>query len=58
MFSIKTTEEFYSELEAYIQHHHPYEVPEIIKLPITGGLPVYLNWINDTLAPGDSGQDG
>ncbi len=48
VLSIKTTEARYSELEAYIHHHHPYEVPEIIKVPITGGLPAYLNWIDST----------
>src|SRR2546421_12151796 len=24
---------------------HPYEVPEIIFVPITGGLPEYLRWV-------------
>ena len=48
--SIKTTEARYSELEAHIQEYHPYDVPEIIKLPITGGLPVYLNWLDSTTA--------
>ena len=43
---IKTTEACYCNLEACILEHHPYDVPEIIKLPITGGLSGYLNWIN------------
>ena len=42
---IKTTEACYCNLEAYILERHPYDVPEIIKLPITGGLPAYLDWI-------------
>jgi periplasmic divalent cation tolerance protein len=46
--SIKTTEARYSALEAYIQEYHPYDVPEIIKLPVTGGLPGYLNWLDST----------
>jgi len=45
---IKTTEARYSKLEAYIEEYHPYDVPEIIKLPITGGLPGYLNWLDST----------
>ena len=45
---IKTTEARYSELEAYIWERHPYDVPEIIKLPITGGLPGYLDWVDST----------
>lgn len=47
---IKTTETRYSNLEAYILEHHPYDVPEIIKLPITGGLPGYLDWVDSTTA--------
>lgn len=27
---------------------HPYEVPEIVAVPITGGNPDYLNWIADS----------
>ena len=48
---IKTTEACYSDLEAYILEHHSYDVPEIIKLPVTGGLPAYLNWLDSTTAP-------
>ena len=47
---IKTTEACYSDLEAYILEHHSYDVPEIIKLPVTGGLPAYLNWLDSTTA--------
>ena len=47
---IKTTEARYSDLEAYIQEYHSYDVPEIIKLPVTGGLPCYLNWLDSTTA--------
>ena len=28
-----------------IRENHSYEVPEIIAVPITGGLPGYLDWI-------------
>ena len=44
--SIKTTEKRYSDLEAFILQNHPYDLPEIIKLPITGGLPGYLDWLD------------
>lgn len=42
---IKTTRSCYAELEALIVGVHPYEVPEIIALPIVAGLPSYLNWL-------------
>jgi periplasmic divalent cation tolerance protein len=50
---IKTTEARYVELESYILEYHPYDVPEIIRLPIAGGLPGYLGWLdNSTSAAG------
>jgi len=42
---IKTTSVRYAELQAAIISMHPYEVPEIIAIPVTAGLPAYLNWI-------------
>ena len=32
-------------LEEAIRRHHPYELPEIVAVPITYGLPAYLDWI-------------
>lgn len=42
---IKTAAAAYPVLEAAIRERHPYDVPEIIALPITAGLPAYLNWV-------------
>ena len=42
---IKTVQNRYAELEASIRGSHPYELPEIIAVPITGGLPAYLQWV-------------
>ncbi|MDR0776586.1 MAG: divalent-cation tolerance protein CutA [Azonexus sp.] len=42
---IKTTGERYAALEARIRELHPYTVPEIIAVPISRGLPAYLNWL-------------
>ena len=42
---IKTTADNYPALEARITTLHPYDVPEIIALPIARGLPAYLNWV-------------
>ena len=43
---IKTTSVCYPALEAAIRAQHPYELPEIIVIPITQGLPDYLAWIS------------
>jgi periplasmic divalent cation tolerance protein len=44
---VKTTRARYPEVEQAIRALHPYEVPEIIALPIVAGLPPYLRWIDD-----------
>jgi periplasmic divalent cation tolerance protein len=30
---------------------HPYEVPEVLELPVAGGLPDYLAWLVDSVSP-------
>jgi periplasmic divalent cation tolerance protein len=42
---IKTTRAAYPQLESALRKLHPYEVPEIIALPVDAGLPDYLNWV-------------
>ena len=46
--SIKTTREAYPAVERIVCSLHPYELPEIIALPITAGLAPYLDWIAET----------
>ncbi len=47
---IKTTVSRYSDLESYISEYHPYDVPEIIRIPVTAGLSGYLDWLRTTTA--------
>lgn len=42
---IKTTAARYGALEAAIRARHPYELPEIVAVPLTHGLPDYLTWV-------------
>ena len=42
---IKTTRERYAALEQAIRAGHPYELPEIIAVPVERGLPAYLDWV-------------
>jgi periplasmic divalent cation tolerance protein len=42
---IKTTTARYPALERAIQALHPYELPEVIAVPVSAGLPAYLGWI-------------
>ena len=46
----KTTADRYPALEATLRQVHPYEVPEIIALPVEGGLPEYLQWVAKSCA--------
>ena len=48
---IKSTAANYAALEAAILERHPYDVPEIIALPIERGLPAYLNWLATETRP-------
>ncbi len=42
---IKTTAARYAALQAAIRERHPYELPEVIAVPIADGLPEYLAWL-------------
>ena len=48
---IKTRKELYHNLEKTVKTLHPYEVPEIIALPITQGFPGYLAWVRESTQP-------
>jgi periplasmic divalent cation tolerance protein len=47
---IKTTVARYAALEQAIRAGHPYELPEIIAVPVERGLPAYLAWIESETA--------
>jgi periplasmic divalent cation tolerance protein len=44
---MKTRQDLFSSLEKEIRAVHPYEVPEIIALPIVAGSASYLEWIQE-----------
>lgn len=41
----KLSEDRQSDFQNKLRSLHPYEVPEIIFVPISGGLPEYLRWV-------------
>lgn len=45
MLMIKTRSSKVPALAEYVRSHHPYEVAEVISLPIEQGNPPYLKWI-------------
>lgn len=50
---IKTVHGRYAELEASIRANHPYELPEIIAVSLTHGLPAYLQWVESETRDND-----
>jgi len=42
---IKTTDARFEALRARLCALHPYELPKIIAIPVTKGLPAYLQWV-------------
>jgi periplasmic divalent cation tolerance protein len=47
----KTSATRYPDLEAFLLRSHPYEVPEIIALPLSSGSASYLRWVLDNSVP-------
>jgi periplasmic divalent cation tolerance protein len=48
MVFFKTTAAQFDALQAALRTLHPYEVPELVALPVTNGLPDYLRWVVDS----------
>jgi len=46
----KTTAAAWPALQRRLNELHPYEVPEMICLPVTGGWPAYLDWVGENVA--------
>ena len=48
---IKTRAALFAEVKAFILEHHPYEVPEVIALPVGDGSSAYLEWLVQQTQP-------
>lgn len=46
---IKTHRDYYPQIEKFIKKTHPYQVPEIIAIPINHGSLEYLTWLRQCL---------
>lgn len=47
---IKTRADHFHEVERNIRSNHPYELPEIIAVPVEQGQSEYLQWIDSCLS--------
>jgi periplasmic divalent cation tolerance protein len=51
LLMIKTTPAGYPALEMRLKTLHPYEIPEIVAIPILTGSRQYLEWLGTTVNP-------
>jgi periplasmic divalent cation tolerance protein len=51
---IKTTADRYAALEEALRGLHPYELPEIVAVPLSAGLAGYLRWVETETRPAPS----
>ena len=47
---LKTTQERLAALAARIRELHPYELPEVVAVPVLGGLEEYLDWVRASVS--------
>jgi periplasmic divalent cation tolerance protein len=47
---VKTRVERYRDVETAIRSRHPYELPEILAVPVVDGLSRYVDWIAEETA--------
>lgn len=52
---IKTTRDRFEALRLAILELHPYDLPELVALPIVAGHPAYLDWLDENSRPGSDG---
>ncbi|HJT21424.1 MAG TPA: divalent-cation tolerance protein CutA [Nitrospira sp.] len=45
LLMLKTTDKQYPALEKTVRAVHPYDVPEIIAIPMCNGFPPYIEWV-------------
>ncbi|MBP8258188.1 MAG: divalent-cation tolerance protein CutA [Verrucomicrobia bacterium] len=48
---LKTTRSRWPALMACLREHHPYDTPEIVRLPIAAGDARYLRWLRESVRP-------
>jgi len=52
---VKTSRPLFAALHAELEKLHPYELPELLALPIVAGAENYLNWLQDNLRGAEDG---
>jgi periplasmic divalent cation tolerance protein len=53
---MKTTAAQAEQVVARVRELHPYDVPEVLFLPVTIGYDAYMQWVRDSVRPQDTGR--
>ena len=48
---VKTRADHLDAVKAFLAEHHSYDTPECVALPVAGGLPAYLAWLDESVGP-------
>jgi periplasmic divalent cation tolerance protein len=48
---LKTRRDRWEALVEAIRQHHPYEVPELLAVPVERGIPSYIAWVGEETRP-------
>ena len=48
---LKTTRAGFAELQTRLTALHPFDVPEIVALPLAAGSPAYFAWVTESCDP-------
>ncbi|VWU51312.1 protein CutA, putative [Hepatocystis sp. ex Piliocolobus tephrosceles] len=49
LMMIKTKKKLFGEIVNCVKKHHPYEIPEVIAVPIIHGSKDYLDWVSNSV---------
>lgn len=52
---VKTTVAAFDALAAAVQEQHPYEVPEVLAVPVAHALTSYAEWVRDSVGEPSAG---
>ncbi len=47
---VKTCADRAGALEQFLADRHPYDLPELLRIPVTGGSRAYLDWVRGGVA--------
>jgi periplasmic divalent cation tolerance protein len=48
---VKTCASRADDLDAFLGARHPYDLPELVRIPVPGGSLAYLDWVREGCAP-------